>query len=169
MSVQSFTQLDVYQDAEVLSDLAWGMVMRWDHFAKTTVGSQLVRAADSIGANIAEGWGRESLKEKVRFCQIARGSLAEVRHWLRRAHRRGLLSQASVDDLSPVLERLGPRLNAFITHLKRRVDSAGGGGVREEMTIFAVDPGVNADELDLEDICPVVSESTNQPINESTN
>jgi four helix bundle protein len=57
-------------------------------FAKDTVGKQMVRAGDSIGANIAEGSGRGSFQDNRRFIRIARGSLYETMHWLRRANNR---------------------------------------------------------------------------------
>jgi four helix bundle protein len=53
MAHQSFEQLRVYQAAEKLADEVWDIVVGWNYFAKDTVGKQLVRAADSIGANIA--------------------------------------------------------------------------------------------------------------------
>ena len=49
-------KLDVYQLAELLSDKIWGIVSEWDHFMKDTIGKQIVRSADSISANIAEGY-----------------------------------------------------------------------------------------------------------------
>jgi four helix bundle protein len=56
----NFENLLVYQLAEQLADLIWDMVMAWSNFARDTVGKQVVRAADSIGANISEGAGRGS-------------------------------------------------------------------------------------------------------------
>lgn len=44
--------------AEMLTDEVWGIPRRWDVLARDTVGKQLLRAANSIGANIAEGSGR---------------------------------------------------------------------------------------------------------------
>lgn len=62
MASVGFVELKVYQLAEKLADEVWGIVRKWDLFAKDTVGKQLVRAVDSIGANIAEGTGRGSFK-----------------------------------------------------------------------------------------------------------
>ena len=70
-----FEKLRVYQLAEELSDAVWAMVRRWDSLAKDTVGRQIVRSADSVGANIAEGTGRGSYQDNRRFVRIARGSL----------------------------------------------------------------------------------------------
>ena len=55
MAPQSFEELRVYRLAETIADEIWTIVLKWNYLAKDTVGKQLVRAADSIGANIAEG------------------------------------------------------------------------------------------------------------------
>ena len=73
----------------------------------------MIRAADSIGANIAEGTGRGSFQDNRRFVRIARGSLYETRHWLRRAHARHLMSVEEVKAVKPILDELGPKLNAY--------------------------------------------------------
>ena len=80
-----FQELQVYQLAEQISNEVWLIVQSWDFFAKNTVGQQLVRSVDSIGANIAEGNGRYNYNDNQRFIKIARGSLHETRHWLRLA------------------------------------------------------------------------------------
>lgn len=48
----------VYQRAEAIADQFWEIIVAWEWFAKRTVGLQLAKAADSIGANIAEAGGR---------------------------------------------------------------------------------------------------------------
>ena len=85
MSKTSFENLEIYKLSEKLSDRIWRLGSRWDHLDKTTVGSQVIRSADSIGANLAEGLGRGTKKETQRFTKISRGSLFETKHWLRRA------------------------------------------------------------------------------------
>ena len=74
----------------------------------------MIRAADSIGANIAEGTGRGSFQDNRRFVRNARGSLYETRHWLRRAHARRLISGEEVKAVKPILDELGPKLNAYL-------------------------------------------------------
>ena len=113
MAKTNFEKLRVYQLAEKLADLIWQIVIKWDHFAKTTVGVQLVTAADGVGSNISEGTGRGSLLDNRRFIRIARGPLYETKHWLRRAYKRKLLTQADIDTLKPVLSELLPTLNAY--------------------------------------------------------
>lgn len=60
-------QMDVYQKACLLADSVWDIVDAWKYFEKKTVGDQLVRSIDSIGANIAEGYGRYHYGEKLKF------------------------------------------------------------------------------------------------------
>lgn len=114
MASLGFEKLSVYQLAERLADDVWHIVASWDHLAKETVGKQLIRAADSVGANIAEGTGRGTYQDNQRFVRIARGSLYEVRHWLRRAYTRKLIAEDQADQLKPVLDELSPKLNAYL-------------------------------------------------------
>lgn len=114
MNKTHFENLRVYQLSEKLADEVWSIIGAWDQFAKNTVGSQIVRSADSIGANLAEGSGRGSNTDYKRFIRIARGSLYETRHWLRRAFKRGLLSREQIETLSPITEELTPTLNAYL-------------------------------------------------------
>ena len=94
--------------------------MKWNHLAQDTVGRQLIRSADSIGANIAEGTGRGSFAENRRFAKIARGSLFEVKHWLRRAYRRKLLSKSEITSLQNLTEELTPKLSAYIKSIGKK-------------------------------------------------
>ncbi len=122
MSKTSFENLEVYQLPETLADLIWDIVLKWDHFAKSTVGMQMVDAADSISSNIAEGCGRYSYKDDARFVRIARGSLYETKNWLRRAYKRKLLTDSDVENVKPIIEELLPRLNAYLSSLRRSAE-----------------------------------------------
>jgi four helix bundle protein len=118
MSRTNFENLRVYQLSEEIADVIWEIVSRWDGFNRDTVGKQIVRSADSIGANIAEGTGRYGLQDNKRFGYISRGSLNETKHWLRRAFKRNLLSASEIDKLKPLIEELAPKLNAYINSIK---------------------------------------------------
>ncbi|MFP4089284.1 MAG: four helix bundle protein [Cyclobacteriaceae bacterium] len=113
----SFEELKVYRLSEQLCDQIWMIVINWDHLAKNAIGSQLVRSADSIGVNIAEGSGRGSFADNKRFIRIARGSLFETRHWLRRALQRKPLSNGETIILKELIAELGPRLNAYLNSI----------------------------------------------------
>src|SRR5262249_32258947 len=104
MARSNFENLRVYRLAEDLADAIWPVVRAWDHFSKDTVGKQMVRAADSIGANIAEGTGRGSFRDNKRFVRTARGSLHETRHWLRRAYRRELLTDVQINKIKVIID-----------------------------------------------------------------
>lgn len=114
MERTSFENLRIYQLSEDLSDNIWDIVIKWNNLAQDTVGKQLIRASDSIGANIAEGAGRGSVADNRRFAKIARGSLFEVKHWLRRAFKRKLLSENEINTLKQSIDELTPKLSSYI-------------------------------------------------------
>jgi len=114
MSKTNFEKLRVYQLSELLADEIWNIVINWDYFEKDTVGKQIVKAVDSIGANIAEGVGRGSFQDNRRFIKIARGSLHETKHWLRRVYKRDLLKEEEVNRIKPIIDELAPKLNAYL-------------------------------------------------------
>jgi four helix bundle protein len=108
-----FEKLEVYLLSEQLADAIWRCVRKWKNLERDTIGKQIVRAADSIGANIAEGYGRESTLDSRRFVRIAIGSLYETKHWLRRAYARDLLTKQEVNELRPMMDRMLPLLNGY--------------------------------------------------------
>ena len=119
MTRANFENLRIYELSEKLSDRVWSCVARWDNLAKDTVRKQLVRAADSIGANIAEGSGRGSSQDYRRFLRMARGSLYETLHWLRRAYMRKLITAKQTEELRRVVAELSPTLNAYLRSVSK--------------------------------------------------
>ena len=117
MSRSNFEKLEVYQLSEAVADRVWNLVRQWPQFAKSSIGNQLVRSADSIGANIAEGVGQKTTGANKYHVRIARGSLYETKHWLRRAYQRELLTDKQVAELKPLLDELAPRLNAYLNSI----------------------------------------------------
>lgn len=117
MERSNFENLEVYKLSEMLADRIWEIALKWNRFAQFTVGIQIVKAVDSIGANIAEGTGRGSKKDNQRFAKIGRGSLFETKHWLRRAVKRKLLSANEIDEIKPIVDELTPRLSAYINSI----------------------------------------------------
>ena len=90
--------------------------------AQGTLGKQIIRSADSIGANIAEGVGRGSYQDNRRFVKIARGSLYETQHWLRRAYNRKLLTDEQIDVIKLIINELAPQLNAYLKSIRNVPD-----------------------------------------------
>ena len=117
MARTNFENLRVYRLSEKLADKVWDTVLGWNYFARNTVGVQLVKSADSVGANIAEGEGRGRFLDNRRFVRISRGSLNETKHWLRRAYKRKLLTKEQIDDLKALLDELAPTLNAYLSSI----------------------------------------------------
>ena len=120
MDRTGFENLRVYQLAEEIGDLVWETVIKWHRLAQDTTGKQLINSVDSIGANIAEGTGRGSFADNRRFAKIARGSLFEVKHWLRRAYKRQLLSETEVVLFKKLIEELTPKLSAYISSIGKK-------------------------------------------------
>jgi len=112
--IMDLKDLEVYQLSERLSDIIWNIVLKWDYFAKDTIGKQLVKASDSISANIAEGYGRYHYRENKNFCYFARGSLEETKTWLRKGISRGLIDQSNHQELFDIIEKLPKLLNSYI-------------------------------------------------------
>jgi four helix bundle protein len=79
--------------------------------------SQLLRAAASVPANVAEGWMRSSRKDYARFVSVARGSLAEAETFLLLCVRTGLLAEADTDPAMLIADRLGRQLNVLRSQL----------------------------------------------------
>ncbi|WP_420388169.1 four helix bundle protein [Roseivirga sp.] len=110
-------ELNIYKSADMISDKIWGIVEEWDYYRKDTLGKQLVRAADSISANIAEGYGRYFFKENRNFCYYSRGSLLETKNWLGKAYRRNLIKSDFYFSMIKELEDLHKSLNGYIKYI----------------------------------------------------
>ena len=78
---------------------------------------QLVRSADSIASNIAEGFGRYHLKENKNFNYYARDSLFETKTWLVKANKRKLVDAKIFGKFMDELDVLGKRLNSYINSI----------------------------------------------------
>lgn len=106
--------LEIYNLSMNFSDKVWDLVISWDYFVKDTIGKQWVRSADSISANISEGFGRNTYKDSRNFYYIARGSLYESKTWLDKSKRRKIIQDDVYSALFSELNLLGYKLNKFI-------------------------------------------------------
>ena len=114
------SNLEVYKLSLKLSDKIWEVYKSLHKDVKYSIGSQVVRSIDSIGANIAEGYGRFHYKDSVKFYYNARGSLWESKHWILLLYKRDLISQEKFESLIIGLDILGKKLNVFIKTIKNK-------------------------------------------------
>jgi len=106
--------LEVYKLSMDLGERVWSFVIKWDYFAKDTIGKQLLKAVDSVAANLSEGFGRFHYREKKHFSYYSRGSLYETRTWLTKAHNRNLLNHDDYDYFMKNIDFIGVKLNNYI-------------------------------------------------------
>jgi len=116
--MKDVTELDVYKLSEKLSDLIWYAFDKWNKKVQNTIGYQIIKSADSISANIAEGYGRYTPPDRKRFYLYSRGSFEETKSWLRKLIRRKIISKEEAKEYTEIIDILGPKLNAFINSTK---------------------------------------------------
>jgi len=106
--------IGAYQIAFRLSNYIWNMIIKWNYFEKNTIGIQFVRAVDSVSANIAEGFGRYTKKDKVKFYRYSHGSVKESLDWNEKAKTRKLFNEKEYEYVLQELSRLPKELNYLI-------------------------------------------------------
>ena len=115
--------LEIYQLALEIGEDVWKIVDKWEYFAKKTVGGQFVEAADSIAANIAEGYGRFFYKDRKQFCYYSRGSMMETKAWAIKSSKRNLIEPKEHEVLIEKLKVLHHKLNTYIKKLKSSINN----------------------------------------------
>lgn len=122
-------ELNVYNLAMELGNEIWGIVKKWDYFERDTMGRQLIKAVDSVAANISEGFGRYHYKDVKNFAYYSRGSLFETKTWLSKANKRKLITDDEYSKFINRIDDLGVRINNYInstgktSRLKNRHES----------------------------------------------
>lgn len=116
MQYITLKDLQVYQLSRQLSSIAWGIYSNLTFEQKKIIGDQFIRSADSVGANIAEGYARYHYLEKIRFYHFSRGSLSEaIQHWAELMLERNIISQETFNKLADIHKPLEIKLNNFIS------------------------------------------------------
>ncbi len=148
-----FDELKILQQAEGIADDVWGIVIALPVFQRDVVGGQLCRAADSIGANIAESFGRYSYGEKLQFLYYARGSLFETKYWVNRIAKRQLVSNEIAMNYGERLTQLAKQMNSFASGWKSLKNSSPKNTrtLREESEEYIANP-ITHDDLLFTDI-----------------
>ena len=117
---KDFTTLEIYQLAE---ELILEIYKASKNFPKEEiygVTSQLRRSAVSVAINIAEAYGRYHFKDKALFLYNARGSLLETKSLIMICFKLGFLREKSEKELVAKIDKLGVKINNFISYLKKK-------------------------------------------------
>ena len=114
-------ELRVYQSSMKLAEDVWSIVIKWDYFAKDVVGKQLIKAVDSVAANLSEGFGRYFYKEERQFCYYSRGSLYETKTWLTKASNRKLIANEEFEKFMKEINDIGVKLNNYINSIGKNI------------------------------------------------
>ena len=140
----SLEDLEVHKLAKQFSNEIWEIVLLFNYFEKDTIGKQMCRSADSISANIAEGYGRFYYQEIIRFCYIARGSLEETLSHLVLCCELKYIPKAVFDSLEQDGEKLTQLINGYIGYLKRSKQGQNEPGanqaIREDLAPYDINP-----------------------------
>lgn len=113
--------IEAYKISFHLSNHVWNIVINWNHLAQNTLGQQFICAADSISANIAEGFGRYGKKDKIKFYRISYGSMMECLDWNEKARVRKLITDKEYDYVFNELQKLPKSINAFIKYTNEKL------------------------------------------------
>lgn len=113
--------LEVYRLALQISDLVWDIYNSLPKEHRFNIGSQILDASDSIGANIAEGNGRFHYRDSMKFYYNSRGSLSETKHWIILLNRRNLIQEETYNKISELIDKENLKLNNFINSIKARL------------------------------------------------
>lgn len=132
-------ELRVLQTAEKFSDEVWRIVGAWEPFARDVVGKQITRATDSIGANIAEAYGRFHYGEKINLLYYARGSVYETKYWLNRCRIRHLMNDSTSQEMIQRLVEVTRQINSFVANLKSQRKEDKTKSVRENNAPYITD------------------------------
>lgn len=117
----TLNDITAYKIAFHLSNYVWDIVREWDYFERNTVGMQFVRAVDSNSANIAEGFGRRTKKDKIKFYHYSYGSVKESCDWNEKARIRKLINQQQYTHIIKELQQLPIEINKLIKFTDERM------------------------------------------------
>jgi four helix bundle protein len=98
-----------------------GVVTKWKHFERSTVGEQFVRAVDSISANIAEGFGRFIKRDKIKFYRYSFGSMSESLDWNQKSKVPNLLSEGEYNNIFIELQKLPKAINSLVLFTNQKL------------------------------------------------
>lgn len=106
--------LFVYKISVEFGDLGWNVYKQLHWADQKIMGEQFIRAVDSVGANIAEGYGRFHFLDRIKFYYNARGSLLETKHWINLIAKREKINAETHHIITAKIDQMHYELNKFI-------------------------------------------------------
>lgn len=119
----SFEGLEVYEKSRALVSEVYRIQSQFPKEERFALGDQIRRAAVSITANLAEGSGRQSLKEKIHFIEISYGSLMEVFCELQTACDLGYMTDEQLNNIRPQFTDIAKMLSGLRSSLERKLNN----------------------------------------------
>ena len=117
----TLNDIESYKISFHLSNFVWDKVVKWDYLARDTVGKQFITSTDSISANIAEGFGRYSKKDKIKFYRYSFGSLHESLDWNQKCKVRKLVSEQEYHHIFSELQKLPRSIHHLIKYTNEKL------------------------------------------------
>jgi four helix bundle protein len=119
MAYQNFEDLEVWKKSRELKKEIARLAKTFPADEKFRLTDQLIRSSRSVNAQIAEGHGRKTWPDKLRFCVIARGSLIETLNHLIDACDEGIISEEVLKEFRNRISEVERLLNGYISYLDR--------------------------------------------------
>ncbi len=116
--IESFTGLNVWQEGHRLVIAIYRTTEAFPKAETYSLVDQMRRAAASVTANVAEGWGRQTYKERLQYCYLAQGSLTELKNFLLIARDVAYLEQKDFGDLAQQANLTHKLLQGFLQKTK---------------------------------------------------
>ena len=118
-----YRKLKVYQDAMILLEDVYNLTKKFPQQELYGLTNQIQRAAVSIPSNIAEGMGRFSIKDRIRFIEISNGSLMEVMCQLEIAHKLGYISDEELQIQDTKIATIAKMVLGLRKNLEEKLNS----------------------------------------------
>ena len=119
----SFQELKVWQESKKLVVDVYHLLDGFPKFEKYALCDQIRRAVVSVPSNIAEGSGRRSLKEQIRFLEIAYGSLMEAYNQLLIAIDLTYITKESVETIKPSIDAVAKMINGLSNSYSEKLEA----------------------------------------------
>ena len=120
MGIKSYQDLEVWQKSVDLSSKIYQITKQFPDEEKFGIVFQIRKSVVSVASNIAEGWGRKTTKEYLRFLRISRGSLYELETQLIISYKNGFLTEKLKIEILEETNRIGKMIQSLISSLENK-------------------------------------------------